>query len=275
MPLRFGQNTEPSTPPAAISTTPTTLPRPRIGEYGPRVVRETKTCRITTLIFGGLVLFEALAGAAILTKLGEDRQTLLRDGQQVTATITDMERSGDKRYVDYRYTWNGRTVSDREKVGRNFYREHSAGDRFLITLSRSNPELRRFGTFDAEAARGEAMEGILVAFLTVLTTGIGLIAIRGTARRDTRVLTDWPAATALITESKSTSGKNGTTFRIAYRFSVRGFPDTEKKTTYSNATKWKPEVGGTVDVLYDPENPQKSFLLPQLTMAEIDDGGIR
>lgn len=254
---------------------PSAWPRPSIGHYGPRVVRESKSGKVGSAVVAGIAMLTLLIGTGVYSKMDNDRKLLLSEGKVVDARIIDLDKDDDSRYVTYNYTWNGQVVQRRNKVNKSFYRSHSRGDTIPITIASQHPSLRRIGEYGQREANAEASEGILITGVLFGLFGLMWLGMRASARKNMQILMDWPATTGQIVEAKSVSGQHGKSYSIKYRFQARGEPMLIKQARFDATRKPQPVVGSYVDVVYNPEKPSQAWILPQLSMAEIDDGGIR
>jgi hypothetical protein len=258
-------------PPMALKP-PHTWPRPSVGEYGPRVVRESVGSKIGSGIFIGFAAIVALVAGIVLPDNAAEREALLANGKPVPATVIRKFRDDDDRFLDYRYELDGLTQTARDKVSRAVYRSAASGETITVTVNPKNPSQRRIGSFSRQAAETEGVEQLL-AFIAMGGLMGGLYAMmRGLYRREARILTDWPATSGVVV-SASNLGKveSATSFNVQVQYRAQGEMH-EKKTMVKQNQKFTLKPGDYLDVLYNPDKPSQCYIRQQITMAEIDPG---
>ena len=267
--LKTEESTEIAPAPIPV---PSHWPRPSISEYGPRVVRITRETKIGSGILAGLAATIAIVGGGILMKTTEDGRELVRDGKVVVTrdVHTEAIRSESRKYwLYYKFPFNGQVIEGRAKLrgvpGRI--------DSVALTVLPRNPSIHRVGTVDAATVQRSAIGGgTLVLFLTGLLGGLAWL-IRVAAGKEGQILTHWIATSALVLESKASTGaKSGTSYRMKLRYRVPRQADMETEATVTRQVQWTVEAGTFLDVLYDPEDPSKARVRDSLTTAEIDHG---
>lgn len=267
---------EETTPETRTVQAPFTWPRATIPAYGPRIVRLTKATQIVTTICGTLAAASALLGGLAVANQANTGKALLTEGQVITAQIRELRQSssdsGKKFRLVYEYEFQGQKFSHRDRVKRDFYESHRVGDTVNVTFLPRKPGTARLGTVTQADVNKDAATG---SAIVILLTGLfgGLAALMwGVARRESEILTNWTATSAQILEKKKAfSGQNGATaYKLKIRYRVPRQGDIEFVTKLNRNGGWSGEPGEFVDVLYDPEDPNKVRLRDALTSAEID-----
>jgi hypothetical protein len=262
--------------PVTVQEMPFSWPRPGISEYGPRVIRPTRSTRVATGVFVSVAVGIALVGSIAVAAKANRNQALLREGRVISAQVVDKSvRRNDGRtyYLSYRYTQAGQTVSDRAKVSPAVYDATSLGDPVEVTVLPAKPTVHRFGRItQGDAQRELRLGGLAVIGLFAWFGGLAWM-IRGASQRQARILTDWTATSGQVLDVRSNSSSGGNkVYRVRLRYRVPRQAPIETETKIQRPGKWEVGPGSFVDVLFDPEDPNRLRLREGLTLVEIDSG---
>lgn len=259
------------TPPLAP---PSVWPRASLPEYGPRVVRLTKASRFGIGFLGTVAAAAVLIGGLIIADRAKDGSVLAREGQVAAARAIKepIEKGEGKKYpISYRFDYQGRTYSDRQRVRRSFYEGLRDVDTVEVTFLPRDPNVHKLGRVTNADVEKDMANGILIVVLVSGLFGGLAWAIRAAAQRESRILSDWTATSAQILESKKSYGsEHGTTYKLKIRYRVPRQADVEATTKFTRQGKLDLPVGSFVDVLYDPEDVTRVRIREGLTAAEVD-----
>ncbi|MGV3615999.1 MAG: DUF3592 domain-containing protein [Fimbriimonas sp.] len=261
-------------PAPQIVAAPTVWPRPKVPAYGPRVVRLTKATEVASVVLGTVAALIAIGGGLVLTKQWRDGDRLLREGQVVAAKIVDREiRRGDgKSYrLHYEFAVGGKTIRDVKRVNRRTFEAMSRTETVPVTALPQKPELHRYGVMnrkDFQRDMGLGILGVLAA--TGLFGGI-LLMVRVSASRELKILQDWSAVSGqVLGVQKRYGGKQGTAYRVNLRYPTTGNQIFTTELSATRPADWAIAPGDYLDVLYDPENPERVRIRETLTTVEVD-----
>lgn len=273
MATRFKKEEVPVAPP--VVTMPSSWPRASIPEYGPRVVRLTKATRFGVGLLGTLAAGSALVGGLIVTHNAEQGTSLAREGQVVAAQLTSVgppRKSGEstKYPISYRYNFQGQTITQERNVRRAFYEGLRKGGTMDVTVLPRDPKTHTLGRVTvSDVEKDLAMGALILVALTGLFGGLAW-AIRASAQKEARILTDWTATSAQVLDLKKTAGEHGTSYRVKVRYRVPRQAEIETVVKFTRSGKWSVAPGAFLDLLYDPEDVTKVRLREGLVAAEID-----
>lgn len=247
------------------STLPQGLYRSR-----PRPVRLTPAGRVLGVV--AIVLCLAAPVVAMLMHFQAradrvERDALLQSGVVTDAVIVRLKRESkeNKRAsVYYRFDANGRTFESRAKVPIARWRTLDVGGTLPIRYLSANP--------DSSFADG-VEPGVMPAALPFIISPLLLmLGVAGwlSLQSQRRLLTDGRAAIGIIKSVTKSRGQHGETYRrLRYEFPlVSGAVQTGSVQTTKNAL----DVGSSIAVLYDDENPKRSkpYPLSLVRLAESD-----
>lgn len=202
------------------------------------------------LFVGGL-----LAGIALGVTAGRqaEEQRLLREhGADTDGLVTRLWRGqGEARqpWVAYRFTVHGRTYARRAKASLRVFRNLRVGSHLAVRYFRGNPDLNY--------PRGSEKKPMPMWIPYVVAAALAAFGWLATLPilSQRRLLARGRPARGLVTHHTQT--EHGKT--IHYEFALLSGALAKGK---SGPSKNPPALGGTICVLYDPENPRKNAPYP-------------
>lgn len=248
----------------AHSTLPQGLYRSR-----PRAVRLSVAGRLLGVT--AVVLCLAAPAMAVFLQVQArvdriERETLVRSGLITDATVVRLKRESKESKsatVYYRFAVKGRTFESRAKVPIARWRALSVGSALPVRFIADNPNVNR-----PDGIAPGVMPAALPYVLSTIPVTIGVFCWFG-LRYQRRLLSDGRAALATITTVKKHRTQNGSYIQVGYEFALL---NGAMKAGSANTTDKAVEVGSSIAVLYDADDPSDSrpYPLSLVRLAEPD-----
>jgi len=238
----------------------TTTPPLELQRSRPRDVRLTAAGTVLTMVW--IALF---AGAIVVTILlsresaSQRHARSLFDSTGVTATahVVRLWRESNEHKtprVEYAFDANGREVDGRAKLPLKRWQSLRTGDSIDVRYLPTDP------TYHVILEETREVMPAWLPFVVGLLMAAGGLGCMAAVRMQRRLLAEGRVARATVTKVT----KRHTTHGGSYRSVAFSFPTLSGATVAAKAsTSHKsPDVGASVWVVYDPDNPKRSAMYP-------------
>lgn len=233
---------------------------PELERSAPRDVGLAAGGRALTLVAWLLVLGAFAAGIALHVKAQRQSNAAVEfERRSVTATaVVDRlwRKSGDGKpaYAAFHFDANGVRINADSRMQLSAWRELRAGSALPVRYLPDNP-LHLVAAGQRRSGRIPFALAYVVSSIMAAAALLCLAAIRF----QRTLLSEGRPARAVVTAVRKTHGSSGETHReMAYEFRVlAGTIATGKAAANKTA-----QVGATIDVIYDPERPERNRPYP-------------
>jgi hypothetical protein len=183
------------------------------------------------------------------------RSSLDLYGNSATAVVTGLSRTGGKspQYnVAYRYPAGGEDHQGRRAIRQSEWRRLQVGSPLPVRYLPASPARSWIAGYEP---RGNFWVGPVAAL------GLAILAVIAwqKLRREWMLLAEGRAASATVTRTRMVYTQHGWHYKISYEF--RTLSDT-LVSGRCRARRSPPPVGTTIQIVYDPDNPQRSGRYP-------------
>lgn len=235
---------------------------PELAGSGPREVRMSAAGKALS-VFMALLLVGAAVAVVYLSRAARTdaakRAELDASSVDVQGVVTRRWRTGGKSdtpKVSYQFQYDGRTYIGTSSAPRRAWDDLSIGSPIAIRVVPGRPELNhpRDWEYEAIPAWMPWLPGSMLALTAILIVFM--------IRRQIALLRDGRAAPALVTGHRRIKGGQ----MLVYEFQL---PDGAVRKGRGGKTRTPPEVGTTITVVYDPENPKRNAPYP-MDLARLD-----
>lgn len=232
---------------------------PELGRSAPRDVALTTGGRALTLV--AWLLAAGALGAGVALHVEARRQwdaasDFERRGVTASAVVDRLWRKtgdGKPAYAALHFDANGTRIDGESRMQLSAWRELRTGSTVPVWYLPDNA--RRFVV--AGERRGRMPLAVPYAVSATLAALALLCAVP--VRRQRRLLSEGRPAPAIVTAVRKTHGSHGETHReMTYEFRVLAGTKVTGKCTATKAA----EMGATISVVYDPEQPKRNRPYP-------------
>lgn len=232
---------------------------PELARSAPRDVALTRGGRALIAVAVLLAAAAVFAGVALYLEAQRQLNAALdfdRRGVTTSATVDRLWRKNDDgkpAYAAFHFEANGARIAGERRMQLSAWRELSTGSTLPVRYLPDDP--RVFVVAGARLGRMPLAIPYVVAGALAALALICLIPVR----RQRALLSEGRAAAAVVTKVRKHQGSKGASYReIFYEFPVlAGTKVTGKAVATSPA-----DVGGTIAVVYHPEQPTRNRPYP-------------
>lgn len=177
----------------------------------------------------------------------------VRAEAEITSVNRPKGRDGKVRVV-YRYAAGGREYTSRTSVPRRDAGSLREGALVPIRYLPSDPGQNWFASDHPRAAPVGLV--FLIPPVLIVPAGLLLLAIR----RQARLLRDGRAAPATVTRTDKLKGRESTTWRVHYEWTL--LSGATRSGRYDSTGKTPPARGTAIPIVYDRDNPRRHARYP-------------
>jgi hypothetical protein len=232
----------------------------------PRYVRLSGAGIVVLIVAASLILGALLGGVEFYrrAKLADRHVALFAsEGISTGARVVRVQRRGggnDRRStVHYRYV-----VGDREHAGETTVRRvdrdrYEAGSRMAVRYLSSEPHTSWMEGYPPQH------RPIWPGFVFPAAAIFGALAMAALIRRQTFLLTYGRPAVATVTKVEKKRSDKGTFWRVHYEWTL--LSGGKRQGRYNHGKKQPPEVGATIPIVYDRDQPVRHNRYPLSLVA--------
>jgi hypothetical protein len=180
-------------------------------------------------------------------------------GRPVTAVVESRTygtgKDASKRYIHYRYPWNGTTQSDREEISLDSYQRVRIGRKLSAQVAgwRGWSEC----LLTEPGYQSSVWGGAIAASIIAPIVGVFVFYIWLTFHRQKRLVRIGTAVPGTVTDKKTKTYRS-TEYHVYYNYKCERGEAWNASIMVDSATYGRTEIGKTVTVLYDPDRHEQS-----------------
>jgi hypothetical protein len=225
-------------------------PRPVVLNANGVIVAVALISLLLAAVGGGLWIYQEATGDAAMS------QRLAAEGRQTEAVVTKIEQKsadGNRRFLYYRYSVDGREFTGVTRLFKGDRTRFSIGSTISIRYLPGNPRAKWVRGYEPNAVPLWLAPVMLVALL------LSAVPLGWLLRRQRRLLAYGRTALARVLTTEKIRGRGEATWRVHYDWQL--LSGAVQRGKYE-ATKTPPQPGTLIPIVYDREHPRRHARYP-------------